>query len=41
LGAVFQGAYIFLFDRLFRQVEHKIMGQEAPAAGTTAKGTGY
>ena len=38
LGAVFQGAYIFLFDRLFRQVEHKIMGQ---AAGTTTKGTGY
>lgn len=41
LGAVFQGAYIFLFDRLFREVEHKIMGQETPTAGTTTKGTGY
>ena len=41
LGAAFQGAYIFLFDRLFRQVEHKITGQAPPAAGTTTKGTGY
>ena len=41
LGAVFQGTYIFLFDRLFRQVEHKIMRQAPPPAGTTTKGTGY
>ncbi|HEY5041136.1 MAG TPA: MFS transporter [Verrucomicrobiae bacterium] len=41
LGAVFQGAYIFLFDRLFRQVEHKINGQNSPAAGATGKGNSY
>jgi len=41
LGAIFQGAYIFLFDRLFRQVEHKINGQESPAAGATGKGNSY
>ncbi len=40
LGAVFQGAYILLFDRLFREVEHKING-DVPTAGATAKGTSY
>jgi MFS family permease len=41
LAAIFQGAYLLLFGRLFHQVEHSMRQQDAPTAETIAKGADY
>jgi MFS family permease len=41
LAAIFQGAYLLLFGKLFRQVEHNMRQQYVPTAETIAKGADY